>query len=527
MEGRFCSHDITVSSTVTNQKVQVRLFPWGRNDVRSMGDCLYQLIGITVLCALSGIALANDNALTNTAAKLQYVNGSWVNVRLRPETDATVIDHVITNTQVRVINEAASNGFCQVSYDEGKQGYVACRLLGESPLSLDAIDKPFIDTRRRTLVYSTGEAAPSLVEFVNPLGNSGSNPSIAHNPLYSPLRAFWIRPSVERLFAAGHHFEKTLLKPDELAAERESVKKSRDFNMKVRRFPIPEYEAMKWRLQSGTMGALDGNYQMPVTWQAIKNNAGEVVKGEQRPMIAEFETAEGYIAFVHTMELPAIKQSLFHKDVQPVPHYITTEAASALFGMSYGAEVKSGPSWVPPGHYDDNDDFYLNGAWDVGEMETYLLSPANRHTLFRDGVLLTEQTDIRRDRRPMGSADGCNEGFLLGDVGFDLSRERYEYLKRGGRLYHFFTKGSLPSAKARVIRGHSKFNVAGFIEAETLRYDIDNDDVDDIFVWAGTRMSRSLDSVNWPQEDYRMFFFNVEGEWLLFGVDGFTYSCGC
>lgn len=448
---------------------------------------------LAALTLSTGVVLANA-PIPDSDANVQYVYGSWVNVRSLPATDASVIDHIIVNTPVRVANDATTNGFCEITYEERKQGYVACRLLGDKPLSLEDIDKPYDASGR--------------------------------NPLYSPTRAFWIQPTVERLFAAGQYFEATKLKPGELDAERKSAKEAGKLTM-LQRFPIPEYEAMKKRMQQGTMGVLgDDHWPPPEKWQVLKKKAADNLVEGRFTVFFGLERQD-YIELIRALELPPTKQSYFRNANQPIPLDVTTETASALFGIPYRAEVKSGPRWIPPGHYDDDDAYFLLGAWDIGEIESHLVSPALKHTLLRNSKMRTETTDVRRSRFPQSNADSddCHEGFSSGDAGAALSA--MSDMKPGQRLYYFFTKAPLPYDKANVIRSKNKFSAARFTEAETFRFDIDHDGIDDIFVWEGTGISRSQLFTPISAPYFRMFFFNIDGEWFLFGIDEFIYACGC
>lgn len=438
----------------------------------------------------------------------QYVVGSWVNVRAQAAADGAVIDQIIVNTPVRLANAAAGNGFCEIGYGADKRGFVACRLLGEKPLSLLEVDTPEIN------------------------GKS--------NPAYSATRAFWIQPSVDRLLAAGQYFESTMLKPRELEAERKAAKESGGV-VKVRRFPIPEFEAMKAQLKSGVMGSLADpptlpygpfklNYQSMPKWADIKaivgsakNNADFYNALLKFSFVGSWSLRNQPGDFFRLLELPPIKKSHFREVNQVISPDVMPETASSLFGIPYMAVVKGTPSWVPPGHYSGDDPGYIFGAWDVGAIETHLVSPIRRHTVHSDGTLHSESSSVPGGRFPPPDTDGyndCKEGFAWGES---------DKVVNHPPLFYYFSKHDLPRKKATVNRKKSKFPVAGFIGAETFRFDVDGDGVDDIVVWVGTRPP-DVEAINPPelaQADYRVVFFNIAGEWHLLLVDVVTYSCGC
>lgn len=56
----------------------------------------YVLFIVNTIFAQS--SFAQDHALTVQEGAQLYVNGSWVNVRSRPATNAPVIDHITVNT---------------------------------------------------------------------------------------------------------------------------------------------------------------------------------------------------------------------------------------------------------------------------------------------------------------------------------------------------------------------------------------------------------------------------------------------
>lgn len=444
---------------------------------------LYFFIFAAKLIMLSGVARA-DTTLVDSDKHLQYVNGSWVNVRLQPTADANVIDHIVINTQVMVETKATVNDFCRISYGDGKHGYVACRLLGDKPTTLQDLGVPY-----------DGQG---------------------QNSLYSYTRAFWIQPSVDRLIATGKYFERTMLRPGELDAERVSAHKN-SMVTEIRRSTIPEYEAMKSHLQKGVIGALDDDYHPLTTWQEIKNN-GDHIYFYGRGF--NYGENVNYRELLRAVELPSVEHSYFSNDKEIIPPGTSTETVSALLGIPYRADVISGPIWVTSHEGETS----LYGAWDTGLIETRLTSPVLKHTLSRDGNISTDSTDISIKRFPNEDSDGCIEGFALGDAGATIQ----DPINPGPRLFYFFSKSVPPYSTANVTHENHKLSITGFIEAETIRFDIDRDGIDDIYVWEGTGIPKEGVFVHKnPAAYFRMFFVNIDGSWFLFRTDEYVYACNC
>jgi SH3-like domain-containing protein len=89
---------------------------------------LRSAMAMILLCA-SGVAAA-DGAQ-------RWVVGSYVNIRAQAAKDAEVVDHLVANTPVTLLNSNAD--FCEISWGNNQQGFIACKLLGEQALNLAEI----------------------------------------------------------------------------------------------------------------------------------------------------------------------------------------------------------------------------------------------------------------------------------------------------------------------------------------------------------------------------------------------------
>lgn len=474
--------------------------------------CLMRYCYLIVIAhgVLAYPSFAKDNTIADPESAPLYVIGSWVNVRSLPATNAPVVDHVTINTPIKIKNDTAGNGFCSIIYAAGKQGYIDCRLVGSRPLSLEDVGIPF---------------------------DAQGNP----RPSYSASKAFWLQPSVEHLGAAGKYFEATILKPGEIKAEQKAAMVNGRLT-KIRRFPIPEYEAMKNRLNNGVKGFIgankNDNYQPMPKWETLRTIAATIPKSKgfvEDEAISNLFRIWGHrdvpIELILALKLPTIKKSYFRDSSDFLPPFVTTETVSSKFDIPYRAVVKSGPKWIPPGHYNDG---YIFGTWDVGAVQTNLVSPVKKHAIYRDGRVRTELTTVPGGLFPDIDADGdvCDIGFSWGDGGATIYRTvfgtSFSETKAGNRLFYFFSKDNFPNTKANLIKSKSKFSSAGFISAETFRIDVDRDGIDDIVIWEGTGISKQdIHDPGSAQANYRIVLFNITGEWHLFLVDEFLYGCGC
>lgn len=167
---------------------------------------------ILTLLALFPPRLAADATQPD---KTRYIQGSWVNIRSGPTSDAPVSDHLVVNTKVRLIDDYSRSDYCEVEWEQ-KHGFVSCKLLGTKPIPIEEVGGH----------YTLSDGEP--------------------NPKSSPLRAFWIDPSIDWLWRAGEYFEQNTSTGASKHSDHEATAQR-----KPSRPPIPEFDAMKAHLHQG------------------------------------------------------------------------------------------------------------------------------------------------------------------------------------------------------------------------------------------------------------------------------------
>jgi hypothetical protein len=86
-----------------------------------------------LISAISGVALA-----AQTSSTTAYVHASRVALRAQPSATAPAAGYLTTNTAVDI--QERSGEWCRVrSVSPPLSGFVACRFLGDAPLTLEAV----------------------------------------------------------------------------------------------------------------------------------------------------------------------------------------------------------------------------------------------------------------------------------------------------------------------------------------------------------------------------------------------------
>jgi hypothetical protein len=161
-----------------------------------------------LISAISAIALG-----AQTSSTTAYVHASRVALRAQPSATAPAAGYLTTNTAVDI--QERSGEWCRVrSGSPLVAGFVACRFLGDGPLTLEAV------------------VARLREENLSP-----------RDRLDWASRGFWIAPSIVRLESVGVQMTEVLL-PD-------AVRYQEMLSGSPHRQPNAEFDAMKARLAAG------------------------------------------------------------------------------------------------------------------------------------------------------------------------------------------------------------------------------------------------------------------------------------
>lgn len=422
----------------------------------------------------------------------QWVHGSWVNVRSTPSSTATIVTRVTANTKVALLSRAGK--WCKVrTYPANINGFVACRLLGDKPLSLDVIGRQRL-------------------------------PNGKPNPAFSAVRSFWIAPSVVRLKQAGEFFWGTMLSDEDRAREHPDMySKTSDgqpqFNWDTRpqphRFPIPEFEAMKTLLGKGVVAHPERRPKI-IPWSDF--NIDEKQRRRSSTTIKGRWFQSEHIDLMKKGKLDKVIPSYFKKVEDLAPPSASVEQISAHFGIRERMRVISGPQWV----YFRHESPYVRGNWDVGSTELSLEKPVIEYVIGRQGLAAaSEWAAVELDDITLDYA--CTEGFSIKQ----RAKQRLPgYPKIKNPLVWFFTPKALLKKKVaiktfarRLNAASEKSNLRGLAQSLLVMHeiDLDADAVADLSVWEV--MGKSALGASEEFAVLRIIFVNINGVWHFLDMD--------
>ncbi|MBC3910222.1 hypothetical protein [Undibacterium umbellatum] len=438
----------------------------------------------------------------------RWVHGSWVNVRAKPEVNAAVLTHLVANTPVQLDVAASSGKYCAISWGQGQQGFIACNLLGDKALRLE----DFVDSYNRT--------------------SESSN--------YFPARTFWMAPSFRRLQEAGLYFQETTLSPQQKALETADNKSDGDKRPAIKRFPIPEFEAMKQLMMAGVIEPASAYDKPPALWDDIL----KLAKAEELPSKKVTEASShlngslfypGVLVMLRQLNLPAAAPSYFKSLPDLGRPSANPEELSRQYQIPYAIKPLGGPYWneyEPAG-------IGVIGWWDLGKLDVFLQKPVMKHSLMLSGRFTSSNSNLKYS---LGT-DNCKEGFRF--VGLDVQTEPVKSLAqrrlapkaRDEAVLHFYTLGELPALNgaAQVTTQapyklqydtKAKWNIfEHFSQASMTSIDLDKDGVADFAIAEAWHRNAGLDSAV-DQPAYRVIFVNAAGRWYIFDIDRYSI-CGC
>lgn len=427
--------------------------------------------------------------MTAQAADQRWVHGSWVNLRTGPSADAKVVTQLTTNTPVTL--HARQGEWCELSVSSaGARGYTACRLIGDKLLSLADLGQPRL-------------------------------PDGMPNPDFNPARAFWVAPSVSHLIQAGDFFRNTMLSQSQRAGEEIDMYREQGKQQeKPHRFPIPEFEAMKERLQKGVV-APSASRPALIPWSRLKQATPN--RGREAIEVEGLWIDQGSHRLMQMGNLEATKPSLFKRTADIAPASSSVEQLSAQFGIIEQAYVLGGPEWAHHRH----DAPRVFGHWDIGSLKLSLRRPVVEYVVGRQGLAAALQWQAE-ETQDYKAESYCTRGFSL------VQRAKLrlpDYPQVKDPLVWFFVPRALPYKKVAIKTlarrfepdtDRKKFGRPMYSLLVMHEIDLDSDGVPDLSAWEV--MGQPALSEQAEQSDLvmlRITFANIAGEWHLLGMDNY------
>ncbi|MFZ6759450.1 hypothetical protein ACO0K9_19775 [Undibacterium sp. Ji50W] len=434
-------------------------------------------------------------------SKKQWIQGSWVNVRSTEVANSPVVDHLAANTAVILLTQ--KNSSCEISWGNGRKGFVACQFLG--PKALDFVEMASFSLQGKD------------------------------NPKYSPARAFWIAPSMAGLFNAGVYFQQKLLNPQQLQLEQGygEGRENPQIAPRLVRYPVPEFDAMKAVLAQGVVAPVAADPPLLSCKQMQEAREKQLGKttAETSSRYGDWQYPEAnkfpysYVR-VHDcrapelpgLSLPTVRPSFFKDKKMLLPGSAAIEQISAHFGIVEKGRASGTPKWTL-----DYDQWRYTGAWDIGRYDLSLEMPVYEHVIGRTGLVSAYRWTPSLQIVPNGASASCEEGLSNRRRGKELVAD---YPKVKDELMWFQSPVPLPIKTSKIVTrilqvpapkdGNKSFDIKKIVSYEV---DLNNDGVPDFIqwdIWAGPE-------INGPSSllALRQVFVNINGEWYPFEQDSY------
>jgi Bacterial SH3 domain len=433
--------------------------------------------GIVRVCAISlwlisiTLSHAQTTPPSTDASGRRWVHGSKVNVRSQPSANASVIATWVINTPIQVGKQA--NDWCHATSAQQVSGYVACNLIGASPV---------------TLQQAYTRNAQGLF------------------PEHTSARAFWIAPSVQRFLDFGNELNGSALSDEQRKQEEKSQRPVR--------FRIPEFDAMKQRLLEGVLP--------DITQEIFRVNFASM-----KPLREFLDYWRVDVATLEYLKrigpatiLPATKPSLFaaHGDVILFSES-NVDALTAMVGQPSKIRFVGRPVWVTGRHSAG-----VHSIWDIGGVEAILAKPVVLHAVSYTGLVEARTIDFSEQLKSALHTDSCAEGFDTLPQG----RHVIGYPRVKDRLVAWYMPNALPDKKIDIVSRKTQIvarNASGgkppALESAVVHLiDLNRDQIADIAV-IDTAVPTSPTVPPYGKERY--FFVNIAGQWWFSGADKYGF----
>lgn len=414
-----------------------------------------------------------------------WVSGSMVNVRARPDPNAEVLTRLTTNAAVSMLGQQGK--FCEVSWNAGEHGFVACSLLESKPQSIEDLDG-------------------------------------------YPLRAFWVEPSFARLLQAGHAIRDMMLTEKQISTETppltsEDMLDTEKFDTKkppaLKRFPVPEFDAMKDLMKKGVV-APKSLWVQPPSWEAV-SSAVAGADADSGGGINELMELRGErwwlgneridVDLYQQIKLPAALPSYFRGLEGVGRPSATAQELSAQFKVPHRIRVMSKPHWVIPNYGNP----YVYGAWDIGGVEIQLSNPLYEISIDKTGKTSASTTNAPELHEENNDTDseGQSRPFVVDwskAVAVFRSREPLHF----GKVKVTTSKQTLKAAASK----DEDYRASHFTSAVMRTIDLDGDGKPDLIALDALRKADCGEAPNGGDfVALKITFINANGRWFVLDMD--------